>query len=36
MGEMVQLIQWERKRTAPMILCLILGGIRGGEFNLQK
>ena len=36
MGQMVQLIQWERKRTAPMILCLILGSIRGGEFNSEK
>ena len=36
MGQMVQLIQWERKRTAPMILCLNLGRIRGGEFNPAK
>ena len=36
MGQMVQLIQWEQKRTAAMILCLILGSIRGGEFNSEK
>ena len=36
MGQMVQLIQWEQKRTAAMILCLILGSIRGVEFNSAK
>jgi len=36
MGQMVQLIQWERKRTAAMILCLILGVFAGVNLILKK